>query len=62
LEILFDINDVEVKGKVSNKDVDVAECNIGIEDPTFVKLSRSLSREERTEYVKILREFVDVFS
>jgi hypothetical protein len=31
LERLFDRNDVAVKGKVSNEDVDVAECNIGTE-------------------------------
>jgi ribonuclease HI len=29
LERLFDRNDVVVKGKTSNKDVDIAECNIG---------------------------------
>jgi ribonuclease HI len=63
LERLFDRNDVAVKGKVSNEDVDVAECNIGTEeDPKFVKLSSSLSREQRTEYAELLREFVDVFS
>jgi ribonuclease HI len=48
LERLFDRNDVAVKGKVSNEDVDVAECNIGTEkDPKFVKLSSSLSRETK---------------
>jgi ribonuclease HI len=62
LEILFDRNDVAVKGKISNEDVDVAECNIGTEeDPKFVKLSRSVSREKRVEYDKLLREFADVF-
>jgi ribonuclease HI len=46
LEILFDRNDVAVKGKVSNEGVDIDECNIGTEeDPKFVKLSSSLSRE-----------------
>jgi ribonuclease HI len=40
LERLFDRNDVAEKGKVSNEDVDIAECNIGTEeDPKFVKLS-----------------------
>jgi hypothetical protein len=29
LEILFDGNDVAVKGDVSNEDVDSTECNIG---------------------------------
>ena len=40
LEILFDINDVALKGKVSNDDVVVVECNIGTKrNPKFVKLS-----------------------
>jgi ribonuclease HI len=48
LEILFDRNDVAIKGKVPNEDVDVAECNIGTErNPKFVKLSSSLSKEQR---------------
>jgi hypothetical protein len=51
LERLFDRNDVAVNGKVSNDDADVAECNIGTKkDPKFVKLSRSLSKEQRVEY------------
>ena len=63
LERLFDRNDVEIKGKVPNKDVDVAECNIDTEgNPKFVKLSRSLSKEQRVMYVELLRKFVDVFS
>jgi hypothetical protein len=46
LERLFDGNDVVVKSKVSNEDVDTAECNIGTqEEPRFVKLSSSLTRE-----------------
>jgi ribonuclease HI len=45
LERIFDRNDVAVKGKISNDDVDVAECNIGTEEkPKFVKLSNSLSK------------------
>jgi ribonuclease HI len=63
LEILFDGNDVAVKFKGPTEDVDVAECNIGTEeDPKFVKLSSSLSREQRAEYVELLKEFADVFS
>jgi hypothetical protein len=63
LERLFDINDVALKGKVSNEDVDVAECNIGREkDPKFVKFSSSLSREQTAKYAKLIKEFVNVFS
>jgi hypothetical protein len=31
LERLFDKNDVAMKGKISNDDADVDDCNIGIE-------------------------------
>jgi hypothetical protein len=63
LEILFDINDVVVKVKGSSEEVDVTECNLGTEEnPKYVKLSRSLSNEKRDAYVKLLKEFVDVFS
>ena len=63
LEILFDGNDVAVKGRVSGNDADTTECNIGTpEEPKFVKLSKSLTEEQRAEYTKLLREFVDVFA
>jgi ribonuclease HI len=63
LERLFDGNDVAVKVKGSTDDADITEYNIGTEkDPKFVKLSSSLSREQRDEYVELLKEFVDVFS
>jgi hypothetical protein len=63
LERLFDRNDVVVNIKGSTKDVDVTECNLGTkEDPKYVKLSSSFSKKQRDEYVKILKEFVDVFS
>jgi hypothetical protein len=63
LEKLFDENDVAVKGKVSTNDADITECNLGTEkDPKYVKLSSNLSREQRAEYVKLLKEFADVFA
>ena len=46
LEILFDGNDVAVKGRISGDDADTTECNIGTpKEPKFVKLSRSLTEE-----------------
>jgi hypothetical protein len=63
LERFFDGNDVAVKGRVSGDDADTTECNIGTpEEPKFVKLSRSLTREQRAEYTELLREFADVFT
>jgi hypothetical protein len=60
---LFDGNDVAVKGRVADEDADTAECNIGTpEEPKFVKMSSSLTREQRVEYTELLREFADVFA
>jgi hypothetical protein len=60
---LFDGNDVAIKGRVSGDDSDTVKCNIGTpEEPKFVKLSRSLTKEKRVEYTKLLREFADVFA
>jgi ribonuclease HI len=63
LERLFDGNDVAVRGRVSGDDADTAECNIGTpEEPKLVKLSKSLTEEQRIEYTKLLKEFADVFA
>jgi hypothetical protein len=63
LERLFDGNDVAVKGRVSSDDADMAKCNIGTpEEPRFVNFSRSLTKEQRAEYTKLLRELADVFT
>lgn len=63
LERLFDNSDVVVKGKISNDDADVAECNIDTnKDTKFVKLSSKLLREKRVEYAELLKEFFDVFA
>ena len=56
LERLFDGSDVAVKGKVSTDDVDTTECNLGTENNLkYVKLSNSLSKEQREEYTKLLK-------
>jgi ribonuclease HI len=63
LERLFEKNDVDVNIKGSTENVDVTECNLGTkEDPRYVKLSSSLSKEQRADYVKLLKEFADAFS
>jgi hypothetical protein len=63
LERIFDRNDVALKGKISEDDVDTTQCNIDTKnEPKFVRLSRSLRKEQRAEYAEILREFADVFT
>jgi hypothetical protein len=63
LERLFDSNDVAVKVRGSNEDVDLKECNLGTdEDPMYVKLSSSLLEKQRADYVKLLKEFSNVFA
>jgi ribonuclease HI len=63
LERLFDRNYVSLKGEISEHDTGTIQCNIGTEsEPKFVKLSRSLTEEQRSEYIGLLREFADVFA
>jgi hypothetical protein len=63
LERLFDRNDVSLKGETSEDETGTTQCNIGTKsEPKFVKLSRSLTKEQRSEYIGILREFADVFA
>jgi ribonuclease HI len=63
LERLFNGNDVAVKGNILRGDAGTSECNIGTqEEPKFVKLSSSLTQEQRAKYTELLREFVDVFA
>jgi hypothetical protein len=41
----------------------VFDCNIGtITDPNITKLSKALSEERKRSYVKLMREFVDIFA
>jgi hypothetical protein len=63
LERIFDRNDVSLKGETSEDDTGTIQCNIGTEsEPKFVRLSRSLTKEKRYEYIGLLREFADVFA
>jgi hypothetical protein len=59
LERLFDINDVDMKVKGSNEEVDVPECNLGTEEnPKYVKLFTNLLEEQRSEYANLLKELM----
>jgi hypothetical protein len=41
----------------------VTECNLGTEeDPKYAKLSSILSKDQQVEYVKLLKDFSDLFS
>jgi hypothetical protein len=63
LDRFFVINDVAINIKGSTKIFDVIECNLETkEDPKYVKLSSSLSKEQRPKYAKFLKDFIDVFS
>jgi hypothetical protein len=63
LEKLFDNNDVARSPKITVNEGDVEDCNIGTsEDPKIIKLSRNLSPEVKERYVKLMKEFPDVFS
>jgi hypothetical protein len=48
--------------KITVNEGDVEDCNIGTpKDPKIVKLSRKLSPEVKERYVKLMKEFPDVF-
>ena len=39
------------------------DCNIGtLEHPRMVKISKALTTEQRNKYIKLLKEYVDVFA
>jgi hypothetical protein len=60
---IFDNNDVAGSRKITVNEVDVEDFNIGtLEDPKITKLSRTPSPEVKERYVKLMKEFPDVFS
>ena len=62
LEKLFDNNDVARSPKITVNEGDVEDCNIGTpEDPKIIKLSKKVSPEVKERYVKLMKEFPDVF-
>jgi hypothetical protein len=63
LEKLFDNNDVARSPKITTDEGDVEDCNIRTpEDPNIVKLSKNINPEVKESYVKLMKEFPDVFS
>jgi hypothetical protein len=63
LEKLFDNNDVARSPKITVDEEDMEDCNIGTpKDPKIIKLSKKLSPKVKERYVKLIKEFPDVFS
>ena len=63
MEEVFDSNDVARSPKVAPSDVEVEECNIGTEeDPKVIKISINLTKEYKDRYIKLMKEFYDVFA
>src|SRR5713226_2310134 len=63
LERIFTKDDTPSKPVVQSSEDNVVDCNIGsAEHPKIVKISKSLSAEQRNRYIKLLKEHVDVFS
>ena len=45
------------------RDDEVEECNIGTKaDPKVIKISNNLTKESREKYIKLMKEFPDVFA
>lgn len=58
LEWLFYSNDVSKNPKVTPNEAKVEDCNIGMEqEPKIIKLSTSLSSENRENYIKLMKYF-----
>ena len=63
LENLFDENDVARNLKITTNDKNVEDFNIGTqENPRIIKLSKSLSSKIKQNYIKLMKEFLDVFA
>ena len=63
MEDIFDNNDVAKSPRVTPRDDEVEECNIGTEaNPKVIKISKNLTKESRKKYIELMKEFHDVFS
>ena len=63
MEDIFYNNDVAKSPKVAPRDDEVEECNIGTErDPKIIKISKNLTKESKERYIKLMKEFYDVFA
>ena len=45
------------------RDDEVEECDIGTEeDPKVIKISKNMTQESKEKYIKLMKEFYDVFT
>jgi hypothetical protein len=62
LEKLFDENDMAKNPKIIASTKDVEYYNIGTEEnPNMIKLSKMFSPEVKKDYIKLMKDFPDVF-
>ena len=63
LERIFSKDDTPFKSAMQSSKENVVNCNIGIEEqPRMVRISKSLLVEQRNMYIKLLKEFDDIFA
>ena len=63
LEKLFDNNDVAKNPGVKPSHEDVEDINVGTkQEPRLVKISKRLSVEAKEKYLKVLKQYQDVFA
>ena len=62
LEIFFSKDDTPLKPAMQSSEENVVDCNIGTEEqPKMVKNLKFLLGKQRNRYIKLLKEYVDVF-
>ena len=63
LERSFSKYDTPLKPTMQSSEENVMDCNFGIrEQPRIVKISKALSVKQRERYIKLLKEYVDIFA
>ena len=63
LERLFDNNDVFLKPDSKTDGESTVDCNIGTKNyPRYFKVYKFLSPKTRTKYVKLLKQYADIFA
>jgi len=63
LEDIFDSNDIPKKRKMQPLKAEIEDCNIATtQNPKMVKLSKALPPSQKLKYIKLFKEFQDVFA